>query len=536
MMRTTGVKTPLSQRVVERAALRMNRAPKADRPGPGPRSGSGTRPGSGSGSGSDRPGSTRRSFLSRSAVVGSALAVAPARFLLRPGTAYAAVTDVCGPDATCRPGGFTVFCCTINNGVNKCPGGSIPGGWWRAGTGSSWCCGGDRYYIDCQAACPPGCACDSGNFCPGCQACTGGCYQGSSCDQRNVCQVRFRYGQCNQHVSCTGNVLCRMVSCTPPWQIAGLNCASGPDKSDARTAEHSAPCLQQASWSGGAFPISSRFIQASPAVVQAHGSSRLEVFAKGTDQRIHRATNLGGGFSGWQNLGAPRSGSNGGPAAVGEGPGTLSVFVRGGDNRLWQRRSTDNGTTWSGWLKPLGDDIRLASAPAVCSWAPGRIDLFVIATDGLMYHRWFEHGWNSGGWEGLGAPPAPFQFSALAATSWAPGHIDVFATAGDSLWQSTLDGAWHPWVRPASSGALTLTSAPAATSWGRDHLAVFAKGADSTLHWTTFFQSFWSDWQRIGNPTDTIAGNPSASSGGCQNLSAFGRGQSGHIRQYRYSG
>ena len=83
--------------------------------------------------------SSRRGFLARSAVVGSALAVGPWSFLTRPGTAYAAV---CGIDSTCSSG-YTVFCATINGGVNRCPPGSLVGGWWKS-DGSGFCCGGAR--------------------------------------------------------------------------------------------------------------------------------------------------------------------------------------------------------------------------------------------------------------------------------------------------------------------------------------------------------------------------------------------------------
>jgi hypothetical protein len=549
MMRTAGVRTPLSQRVVERAALRMSRPP--ERPATDANTATGTTPTTptnaataptttraraGTGPRTTRPGHTRRSFLARGAVVGSALAVAPARYLLRPGTAYAAVTDVCGPDATCLPGGFTVFCCTINNGVNKCPPGSIPGGWWRAGTGSSWCCGADRYYVDCQAACPPGCPCDSGNFCPGCQSCTGGCYSGPSCDQRNVCQVRFRYGQCNQQIGCTGNVLCRMVTCTPPWQIAGLNCASGPDKTDTRTAEHSAPCLQQASWSGGAFPITADFVQASPAVAQAPGSARVDLFARGGDQQIHWTTNAFGGWSAMRSLGAPPVGCIGSPSAVSWGPGNLNLFVWGGDNRLWQRFSSDGGQSWAGWFKPVGDDGTLASVPAVCSWGPGRVDVFVIGTNGFVYHRWYDNGWNTSGWEYRGAPPATLQYSALTATAWAPGRVDVFATAGNSLWQSFYAGGWSGWIQPDNSSTTPLVSAPSSASWGPGHLAVFGRGTDGGLHWTNWYRNYWSGWQRVGIPSDVFTGNPAAGAAGCQQLNVFARGNAGHIREYVYSG
>jgi hypothetical protein len=52
--------------------------------------------------------SSRRSFLMRTAVVGSALAAAPLQYLLKPGTAYAAV---CGDGASCSQR-LDGFCCT----------------------------------------------------------------------------------------------------------------------------------------------------------------------------------------------------------------------------------------------------------------------------------------------------------------------------------------------------------------------------------------------------------------------------------------
>src|SRR5579875_3588357 len=86
---------------------------------------------------------SRRSFLTRTAIFGSALTVNPFTFALRPVSAYAAV---CGADATCADG-YSVFCCTITGGGNFCPEGTFTGGWWKADN-SGFCCGAPRYYID----------------------------------------------------------------------------------------------------------------------------------------------------------------------------------------------------------------------------------------------------------------------------------------------------------------------------------------------------------------------------------------------------
>ncbi len=165
--------------------------------------------------------SNRRSFLVRMAVAGSALTVAPLRFILQPGTAYGAV---CGPDSSCGSG-YTAMCCTVS-GENRCPPGSFAAGWWKADN-SGLCCGNAaRYYIDCNLQCGQQCQC----------RCASG-----SCDERKVCCNVFRYGQCHQEIACYGPIVCRVVSCNPPWTFD--DSCTRDVLVDNSTAQHSAPCL-----------------------------------------------------------------------------------------------------------------------------------------------------------------------------------------------------------------------------------------------------------------------------------------------------
>lgn len=183
---------------------------------------------------------SRRGFLVRAGVVGTALAADPFGYVLRPGTAYAAV---CGPGASAASG-WTVFCATVNNGVNACPPGSIAAGWWKA-DGASLCGGRARYIVDCNATCS---RCST----PGARAgiCSSSCWSCScdsglagTCDQRKVCCNAFRYGQCNQDVRQVGGVHCRVVSCTPPWRFE--DCSTAP-ATDNRTRDHNSDRLPQA--------------------------------------------------------------------------------------------------------------------------------------------------------------------------------------------------------------------------------------------------------------------------------------------------
>ena len=95
---------------------------------------------------------SRRGFLRRAAIVGSALVAAPATYVLRKNTAYSAVAVTCpdcsGGDLCCD--GWTEFCCTLH-GPNTCPPGAVIAGWWRAefpGDGPDHCQGSSRYYME----------------------------------------------------------------------------------------------------------------------------------------------------------------------------------------------------------------------------------------------------------------------------------------------------------------------------------------------------------------------------------------------------
>jgi hypothetical protein len=168
---------------------------------------------------------SRRGFLGGAAVVGAALAVDPWGYLTKPISAYAAA---CGTDSDCGSG-YSVFCCTINDGKNSCPPNTFVGGWWKADR-SSFCGGAARYYIDCNAL--PGhhfaCHCNK-----------------TTCDRRLVACNVFRYGQCNTQVPEVTPVVCRQISCRPPWQLYPKACGRS-SATDNNTAGHTAPCLTAA--------------------------------------------------------------------------------------------------------------------------------------------------------------------------------------------------------------------------------------------------------------------------------------------------
>lgn len=201
---------------------------------------------------------SRRGFLVKTTLVGSALAVSPVEFLLKPTTAYAAICRCGNPGCRCGSAccdGYTEFCCSLF-GANVCPSGSFAGGWWKA-DGSAYCAG-PRYYIDCHAECSCGDGCRPGgqSFCsPGCDGLNCGC-AGGNCNNRLTGCVSFRYGQCHQEIACAGRILCRVVSCTPAYLLD--NACSTTAMTDNNTAQHNAPCLQAPAFVGRAYAVTAR--------------------------------------------------------------------------------------------------------------------------------------------------------------------------------------------------------------------------------------------------------------------------------------
>ncbi len=175
---------------------------------------------------------SRRGALARAAVAGSAFAVAPVRYLVRPGDAWAVVRPADCQSGKCTDG-YTAFCCEIERGRNTCPRNTYVAGWWKctAYTGGGLCHDeGVRYYVDCNRL--PG-----HSFPGGCQ-----CAQ-SDCGRRRVDCNHFRYGQCNTQVHGTTEVVCRLVICQNPASVDGMSC-NATEMVDDFTCNHEAGCLE----------------------------------------------------------------------------------------------------------------------------------------------------------------------------------------------------------------------------------------------------------------------------------------------------
>ena len=334
----------------------------------------------------------RRSFLARSAIVGSDLTVAPADLLLRPTTAYAAVCSCVGENCSCGAlccDGYTEFCCAIY-GTNACPPGTAVAGWWKA-DGSGFC-GGPRYYMDCNAGCG-GCGCGANGVCSG--ACSGtpcGCANGN-CNERRAGCNEFRYGQCNQAVPCLGPIVCRLVTCIPPWEIEA-SCTTAPATDDS-TGPHDAPCLHVAVGGVAAASVTSGQLSVTGWALDpdVNGPIPVDVYVDGAFAASVLANqpwsdgvleHNGHGFS--ASLAVSSDAHNVCAYAINEGPGTsnpllgcLSVPAA----PVWSYRyALDTGP--ADVTQPFGDP---GSLPVAGHWQAGAADSAGMFRDGYWRLR-----------------------------------------------------------------------------------------------------------------------------------------------------
>jgi hypothetical protein len=274
-------------------------------------------------------------------------------------------------------------------------------------------------------------------------------------------------------------------------------------------------------------------VQSSPDAAALHGFEFVDVVVRGTDNGLYLTQWDGSSWSGWRGLGGPPGGGvRGDPAVVRTSTTRIDAFVRGADDKLWQITSTDGGASWGAWFKAVGDEGVLASGPDVSSRGEGRFDVFVAGTDGQVYQRFYENGWNHA-WLPHGAPGANLG-SGPTTVSWDSVRVDVFVRGADSrLWHRGWDGSsWSSWAHTVGSDP-EVRSGPDATSWGSGHLAVYVRGPGDALY-RLQFNGTWGQWVRMGGPGDVVNNDtgPGVTSRGLGRLDAFVRGTDNLLYQF----
>lgn len=226
----------------------------------------------------------------------------------------------------------------------------------------------------------------------------------------------------------------------------------------------------------------------------------------------------GQGWSRWEDLGGVLSSS---PAVASWQPNRLDVFVRGTDNAMYHKWW--DGRSWSNY-ENLGGV--LTSAPAAVSWGANRVDTFVRGTDNALYHKyWNGSRWSD--WENLGGVLT----SGPAVSSRRANQLDVFVRGRNNhLYKKTWNGSrWEEWEDLGGN----LHSDPAAISWGPNRIDIFARGQNDGLihkHWNG---SRWSNWESLGG---NLMSSPTVSSRRANHLDVFARGRNNQLLRRTWNG
>lgn len=237
-------------------------------------------------------------------------------------------------------------------------------------------------------------------------------------------------------------------------------------------------------------------------VVGRNQDGRLEVFAVSGGQLWHLwQTAPNNGWSGWGSLGAPAAGLHvGDPRVHYNADGRLEVFCLGGDGSAWHIWQTAPNNGWSGWSS-LGKPAPGITGTTILPMAnqDGRMELFVTAGDGNVWHIWQTS--PSNGWSGWSALPAPQLgipvWGLLGASNNADGRIEVFSIGSDGMlwhiWQTSPNNGWSGWeclLNGPGGSAMNGDQHPSVGRNADGRLEVFLVGGDNHA---------WHIWQVAPN-------------------------------------
>ena len=209
----------------------------------------------------------------------------------------------------------------------------------------------------------------------------------------------------------------------------------------------------------------------------------------------------------WESLGKPSVSIVGKPAISTWGPNRLDIFVRGSDSHLYWRNLS--GTTWSAWSS-LGGNI--ADQPAAVSWGANRVDVFSRGSGNDLQHIYYSNGtWSN--WESLGLSIS----LGPAVSSWGANRLDVFAKSSTG---NNLIHRWYSngWQNGSDNLGGSIASSPSAVSWGSNRIDIVARGTGNDvvhLYWDT---NHWSNWESLGG---SIAQDPGITSWSANRLDVW---------------
>lgn len=262
-------------------------------------------------------------------------------------------------------------------------------------------------------------------------------------------------------------------------------------------------------------------------------STRFDLIVRGADGLIyHKYWNNGtgpvGGWTDWGSIGAPPVGAASSPTVTTPGPDVLQVFVRGGDNRIWNDQWTHGQGSapggWSGW-GPIPNTGNATWAPTATDGADTQPDVFYTGTDGAVYYTRYD---SQLGWVTPVSLGGVVQGSP-AATTTTGGRLQLAVRGSDSqvyLKFADTPASWTNWGIVANA---STSMSPAMTTGDDGQANLFFRGLNNSTMYHEYYNASLG-WVGPGAiPNTTLVSSP-----GAARLNVFLRSSSGDVMQHYY--
>jgi acylphosphatase len=238
----------------------------------------------------------------------------------------------------------------------------------------------------------------------------------------------------------------------------------------------------------------------------------------------------------WVSLGAPGTGVLGAPVVGHELDARLEVFVVSTDGDLWHNvQSAPNGS-WGSWRSVVSSNPGISAPPRVGYNQDGRMEVYGLQSGGVLWHVWqtaVNGGWSDGGT--LGAPSGGIIGGVTVANNQ-DGRIEIFAVGSDHqlhhVWQTSPNNGWNGWDSLGAPGPGISIGDPRVIQNADGRLEVFLLADDQNIWhiWQTSANNGWSGWASLGGPAVSISnGAPFVGNNADGRIEVFVTGTDGGI-------
>lgn len=246
--------------------------------------------------------------------------------------------------------------------------------------------------------------------------------------------------------------------------------------------------------------INNRWLNKNPSIaaqklaaLQWPGSQRAGLVSIGLNNLVYYSYFNGTSWGGWIQLGVPVVGVKAVDiAAVARAPSQVDIFIVDNNGHVYQRQSSNNGTSWGNWI----DHVCCATEVALAATPNGALHLAVQANgspnNSVWVSRFVNNTWV---WNDLGPLPGGLAKDLALKAYTNPAliggiNVTLWAVGGDSCQVSQWNFDSLNWAGPTFWGSCYKNVSSFDTSDGGAYLLFLGKN-NNALYTQRFFGTGW---------------------------------------------